>query len=294
MPNELNRRTFLTQGTLFIAGTSVLADQVFAQSDESPALRIALLTDIHYADKDVLGSRYYKESIEKLVAAQMELSQNPIDFAVELGDFIDSVKNAETDLHHLQHINKTFATISNKRHDVLGNHCVETLTKKEFLAEIEQEKSYYSFDCKHWHFVILDACFRQDGVAYGRNNADWTDTMIPQWELDWLRSDLSATALPSIVFVHQRLDLENKHAYSVKNADQVRNILERSGKVRLVLQGHDHKGDYKAIGGIPYCTLAAVIEGTSKTNNAFAVLEVMQDGGLSLHGFGKQNSRQMQ
>jgi hypothetical protein len=32
------------------------------------------------------------------------------------------------------------------KHFVLGNHCVHTLTKMEFLKEVEQQESFYSFD----------------------------------------------------------------------------------------------------------------------------------------------------
>ena len=288
---NLHRRTFLFQGTLFITGAASLAECVFSQSVDKPVLRIALLTDVHYADKVPQGTRYYRESLEKLAAATVELAKTPIDFAVELGDFIDSAGDVENEKKALRTVDAAFSKIHKHRHYVLGNHCVETLTKKEFLGEVGQEKSYYSFDSNGWHFVVLDACFRQDEVPYGRKNADWTDTYLPKEELEWLRGDLAATSQPSILFLHQRLDIENQHAYSVKNADQVRAVLEKSGKVRLVLQGHDHKGDYKELGGIPYCTLSAVIEETGRTNNAFSLLEITKNADIRLHGFFRQKNQ---
>jgi len=293
---NLHRRTFLVQGTLSIAGAANLSDDLFSQSVDEPVLRIALLTDTHFADKAPQGTRYYRESLEKLAVitdelAKGELVKKPIDFAVELGDFIDSGGDVENEKKALRTVNAAFSKIHKHRHYVLGNHCVETLTKEEFLGEVGQEKSYYSFDCNGWHFVVLDACFRQDGVPYGRKNADWTDTYLPKEELEWLRADLAATSKPGILFLHQRLDLENLHAYSVKNADQIRAVLEQSGKVRLVLQGHDHKGGYKEIGGIPYCTLSAVIEGTGQANNAFSLLEITKNADICLRGFFQQKSR---
>ena len=287
---NVNRRAFLAQGTLFITGVTSLSRCAFSQPASEPILRIALLTDVHYADKTSSGNRYYQESLEKLDAAAVELGKNPIDFAVELGDFIDSTGDWKTDQTTLRTVNAAFAKICEQRHYVLGNHCVETLTKQEFLDEIEQDKSWYSFDVKDWHFIVLDACFRRDGVPYGRKNADWTDTMIPEEELEWLQIDLAATSRPCILFLHQRLDLDNQHAYAVKNADKVRAVLEASGKARLVLQGHDHKGDCKAVGGITYCTLSAVIEGSEQANNAFSLLEIMKNGNIHFHGFFRQES----
>ncbi|MDR1270180.1 MAG: metallophosphoesterase [Planctomycetaceae bacterium] len=290
--NQLSRRAFLCRGTLVFGGAIVSPFCLGAEVVEvkKSVLRIGLLTDIHYADKERAGNRYYRESPNKVVAAANELNKQRLNFLVELGDLIDSVKAPEKDKKHLRIINTELKKISNKRYYVLGNHCVETLTKDEFLDEIGQEKSYFSFDQNGYHFVILDACFRQDGTPYGRNNAQWTDTKLPDAELDWLKSDLAATKLPTIAFLHQRLDVENQKPIAVKNADSVRKLLEESGKVKLVLQGHEHGGDYKEIAGISYCTLSAVIEGSSLKNNSFSFLEIFENGNWQIHGFLKQKN----
>jgi alkaline phosphatase len=290
---QLSRRAFLCQGTLVFS--TIMASPFCLRAEvletKKAILRIGLLTDIHYADKEHAGSRYYRESPNKVVAATDELNKQKLDFLVELGDLIDTVKVPETDKKHLKIIDSELQKISEKRYYVLGNHCVETLTKDEFLGEIGQEKSYFSFDQNGYHFIVLDACFRQDGVSYGRNNAKWTDTKLPDAELDWLKTDLAVTKLPTVVFLHQRLDVENQKPIAVKNADRVRKLLEESGKVRLVLQGHEHSGDYKEITGISYCTLSAVIEGSGLKNNSFSFLEIFENGDWQLHGFLKQKSR---
>jgi alkaline phosphatase len=290
---QLSRRTFLYQGTLIFSAAIVspLSLQAEVLETKKTVLQIGLLTDIHYADKEHAGNRYYRESPDKIAIAAKELGKQKLDFLVELGDLIDTVKDPETDKKHLQIINTKLQKISDKRYYVLGNHCVETLTKDEFLGEICQEKSYFSFDQNGYHFILLDACFRKDGVPYGRNNAHWTDTKLPEAELDWLKTDLTATKLPTIVFLHQRLDVENQKPIAVKNADRVRRLLEESGKVRLVLQGHEHRGDYKEIADIPYCTLSAVIEGSGLQNNSFSFLEIFENSDWRLHGFLKQKSR---
>jgi alkaline phosphatase len=90
------------------------------------------------------------------------------------------------------------------------------------------------------------------------------------------------------VCVHQRLDAEPP--YGVKNAPEIRKILEASGKVLAVLQGHHHKGDYKEIGGIHYCTMSAVVEGPGPENNAYAVMDILPGDAIRITGFRKQKS----
>ena len=109
---------------------------------------------------------------------------------VELGDLIDSADSLETEKEHLRRIHREFSALPGDKHYVLGNHCVHTLTKEEFLEGVGQEKSYYSFDSEGFHFVVLDSCFRSDGIPYGRKNFKWTDPNIPAEELDWLKEDL--------------------------------------------------------------------------------------------------------
>jgi alkaline phosphatase len=296
---QLTRRAFLDRGTLFLTGTvvasldclNVFADTINTANTEN-TLRIALVTDIHYADKKTVGNRFYQESIAKIQTAAKEFEKQPIDFIVELGDLIDTVRNAETDQKHLCVIDAELQKISANRYYVLGNHCVETLTKEEFLGVVGQQESYFSFDQKGYHFVVLDANFRQDGVTYGRNSADWRDTKIPDTEIQWLKSDLSSTMLPTIIFLHQRLDIDNQETCAVKNSDEIRQIFENSGKVRLVLQGHHHTGGYTEINEISYITLSALIEGTGEKNNSFSTLEIRQNGEFRLIGFLKQQSRE--
>jgi alkaline phosphatase len=201
---------------------------------------------------------------------------------------IDSADSLDMEKGYLRRIARDFAAITGQRHHVLGNHCVSALTKPEFLEIVGQKASCYSFDTSGVHFVVLDACFRSDGQPYGRKNFDWTDANIPAAEIEWLRADLKRTAHKAVVFVHQRLDV--KPPLGIKNAPEVRKVLEESGNVLAVLQGHDHKGDYQAIAGIHYCTLAAMVEGTGPENNAYAVMDILPGDAIRIRGFRKQKS----
>lgn len=65
-------------------------------------------------------------------------------------------------------------------------------------------------------------------------------------------------------------------------------MLEESGKVLAVFQGHSHKNDLKVINGIHCRTLVAMVEGSGAENNGFSVMEVFDGGTIRLTGFRKQ------
>lgn len=281
----LGRRAFLQNGTLVLAAASLNSRQLFA-ADSDPSVRVGLVTDLHYADKPPAGSRHYRETPDKLAEAAEHFAKDKPTFIVELGDFIDAADSVDAELGYLKRINRDFSTISKHRHYVLGNHCVYTLTKQEFLDGVEQQKSYYSFDSGDFHFVVLDSCFRSDGEPYGRKNFQWTDPNIPAAEVEWLKADLMNTTKKTVVFAHQRLDVSNH--YGAKNAADVRKVLEDSGNVLAVFQGHSHKNDHNDIGGIHYCTLVAMVEGSGAENNGYSVVSLASDGIISIEGFRQQ------
>ncbi len=290
---SLNRCAFIRQSTLTLAAAISLPRQASASDDakDSPAkpkLRIGLVTDLHYAERTPALNRYYRETLAKFAEAANKFREEKTACVIELGDLIEVADSLDAEKGYLRRIVKEFKSIPGHRHYVLGNHCVTALTKPEFLEIVGQRKSYYSFNLAGYHFVILDACFRSDGQPYGRKNFNWTDANIPPAEIEWLRSDLKRTPNKSIVFVHQRLDVEPP--LGVRSAAEVRKVLEESGKVLAVLQGHDHKGGHQQLGGIHYCTLAAMVEGSGPENNAYAVMDIMPGDMIRITGFRKQKS----
>jgi alkaline phosphatase len=254
--------------------------------DRQRRARIGMVTDLHYADKPPAGSRYYRETLTKIAEAGEQFQKDKPDFVVALGDLIDAADSVAVEKKYLARINQEITSLPGDKYYVLGNHCVATLTKEEFLGGVGQKTSHYSFDVSGFHFIVLDACFRADGEAYGRNNFKWNDANIPDDQVEWLRADLQGTTRQTIVFAHQRLDVKNDHG--VKNAAQVRKVLEDSRKVLAVFQGHSHKNDLKDINGIHYCTLVAMVEGSGAENNGFSVLDLFDAGLIRLTGFRKQ------
>jgi len=286
---QTSRRAFLSGSCLFLLANPFIGRTLRLTADDGektdPVLRIGLLTDVHYADKAPTGTRYHRDSIPKMQEAVSKFHDARCNFVVELGDFIDGAEATSVEIRNFRKIEAEFAAFRGERHHVVGNHCVWTLTKKQFLECCGQKQTYYSMNHGDFHFVVLDACFRKDGVPYGARGYDWADSSIPGEEREWLTADLSAASKPTVAFIHHRLDITG--AYGVKNAPDVRKILEDSAKVLAVFQGHNHLNDHKEIGGIHYTTLAAMVEGAGKENNAYGILEVFADWTLRLDGFKK-------
>ena len=282
-----NRRTFLRDGSIILLSSLALTQDSRGTLAE-PASTFSVITDLHYADKNTAGSRHYRETIRKLAEAKTVFEKTEPDFLVCLGDLIDAAADVETELTYLSRIVKELKTIDCKKHFVLGNHCVDTLTKSEFLNGVGQEQSYYSFDLQGIHFVVLDACFKSDGTPYQRKNFDWTDPNIATEEIEWLKGDLAENELPTIVFAHHRLD--DAGVYSAKNAPTVRAILKDSRQVLAVFQGHSHKNDHQVIDDIHYCTMVAMVEGSFEQSNACSTITVYQNGSIRIQGHRKQAS----
>ncbi len=267
-----------------------------------PILSFGIVTDSHYADRDTEGARFYRDSIPKMEAAMTEMNARKVDFVVHLGDFKDEAKKPDeaSTLEFLVRIEKAFATYKGPRYHVLGNHDVDSITKSQFLAHVENtgitsNLPHYSFDKKGIHFVVLDGNFTKAGTAYERGNFHWTDSFIPDDQLEWLKRDLQSTSLPCIVFVHQLVDdhqdPEDKK-YCLSNGAAVRQILSDSGKVVAVFQGHRHEERYSKIGNIHYCTLPGMVDHSGLENNSFSIVEVYKDG-LNMKGFKRAPSRKM-
>jgi hypothetical protein len=263
-----------------------------------PAVRFGIVTDCHYADADPVGTRFYRESLGKLAECIDRMNPEKVDFLIELGDFKDENRppaEAKT-LSHLRKIEAVFQRFHGPKHHVLGNHDMDSISKQQFLSCVENTgveagRSHYSFDTKGLHCVVLDANYRSDGRDYDHGRFDWTDANVPAHELDWLRQDLAASRSPVVVFIHQLLD--GTGSVYVKNASEVRHILESSGRVLAVFQGHHHPGAYSHINGIHYYTLKGLIEGHGEDNNAYAVVEVHPDLNMTVTGYRKAPSMEL-
>ncbi|MCP4256514.1 MAG: hypothetical protein GY774_03195 [Planctomycetes bacterium] len=294
----ITRRTFLKSSLTSLAVLPISCALDNGSKARQRTARFGVVTDCHYADADENGTRFYRESLDKISECVELMNAKRVDFLIELGDFKDQDKPPveKKTLSYLQAAEKVLKQFNGPTYHVLGNHDLDSISKMQFLkrvdnTKIDSNRSYYSFDSNGLHCVVLDANYRTDSADYDHGNFDWTDGNIPPKELEWLKRDLAVASGPVIVFIHQLLD--GTGSVYVKNAAQVRQILEASGKVLAVFQGHHHSGSYNNITGIHYYTLKALVEGQGPENNSYAIAEVHSDGSITVTGYRKAESRQL-
>jgi calcineurin-like phosphoesterase family protein len=295
----VTRRKFLKSSSLVIAGLSFGSSWTNADSTNSKIkLSFGIVTDAHYADRDSNNTRQYRESATKMTECIALMNAKKVDFLIELGDFKDqnSPAREEETLEYLVLMEKIYAQFNGARYHVLGNHDVDSISKQQFLDHVQntgilKESTYYSFDSKGFHFIVLDANYKSDESNYDRGNFHYTDTNIPLKQIDWLKKDLASSSTPVIVFVHQQLDITGNAA--VNNAAQIRQVLQDSKKTIAVFQGHHHAGHYSYIEGIHYYTLKAMVEGSGKENNSYAIVNVHADSSITINGYRKALSKEL-
>jgi len=299
---KINRRKFM-ETTSCIIGGMTFPGMVFAGGKSKP-LRFGIITDIHYADApdNPELNRYFRQSLEKVSECVDLMNEQKVDFLIELGDLKDQgtpAKEAET-LQFLDTIEKTLQKFKGPLYHVLGNHDHDSISKLQFLKAISNDGFYnavnfYSFTRNSFHFIVLDTNFNSLGKEYDHGNFDWTDAHIPNDQLRWLKSELKFHKKPTVVFVHHQLDspsvADKRHCPD--NADAVRQILEDSGHVLAVFQGHYHKGGLNKINNIFYYTLKAVVEGSGPENNNYAIVEIGEDQIIRIKGFRKTKSEEL-
>lgn len=297
--SAMSRREFVFAGAAGLFAGCRLAGT--AASDGDCVVRFGMVTDVHYADIDpdpapvnVTGRRFYRESRRKLAEAVGVFNARGLDFAIELGDFKDDTRGRAGTLAHLEDIEAEFARFKGPRYHVAGNHDFDCLTAEEFFSRVPNDGSiapagYYSFERAGIKFIVLNACYDSSLKPYCRANP-WDDANVPPEELAWFARQLAVAKGPVMVFCHQRLDGQSEPRHLVKNAASVRALMERSGKVKGVFTGHQHKGGFCIQNGIPYYTLRALVCDAGEGANSFAEVAVMADGTFTVTGWRNASS----
>jgi UDP-2,3-diacylglucosamine pyrophosphatase LpxH len=220
-------------------------------------MKIGLFADLHYAKGLVSGTRQCGQSLQKLQRILNKLGD--ADLFINLGDALNEGASQQENLENLRAFQDVLAASGKPVYHVLGNHDTHAFPRSALLA-CEPEGGY-TFMAGETCCLVLDGNYTKSGLSYYQIDWDWTDTSLPESQIHWLERRLNQAAGSVIVFCHQNLDIRPNDPHVVANADRIERMLERSGKVAAVIQGHYHPGYFQRIHGIPYYTLKAVCEG---------------------------------
>ncbi len=217
----------------------------------------ALIADPQYATREPLGDRYYRNSPDKIKKCAKIWRGAGVDFAVCLGDVINGEPTREMSLQAALYMQEVLISSGVPIYHVLGNHDVASVSREILYSNWNvPSPGYYAFEHKGVAFLVLDTNFDENGDRF----KDWKESYINEPQLLWLLRALSEISAPVIVFSHSLLDDAPEDPHVLRNAGEVRRILEESGKVLGVFQGHKHSGDFSKTNGIPYFTLKGLVD----------------------------------
>ncbi|MEA2007396.1 MAG: metallophosphoesterase [Patescibacteria group bacterium] len=120
----------------------------------SNSIKIGIITDIHKCEKRSPG----KITSERLTSFVSDVDNRDIDFNVDLGDNIRyRMDNCNNNAHEeLQWVVDNLKTSAPLYH-VLSDHDIDDVASFEFWKKTTNtEKTFYSFDEKNYHIIVLD------------------------------------------------------------------------------------------------------------------------------------------
>ena len=235
-------------------------------------MRLGIFTDSHYCNEEVLcKTRRPSLSLKKIAEAMDAFGAASVDFCICLGDLIDVGTSKEASLKCCQEAIDLIRSYGIPYRVIPGNHDYSVFSAEEFSKTVDCPIPPYVLETETHILIFLDACYRSDSRRFDIAGVDWKDSNLPAFQVEFLKRTLDAADRPCIVLLHECLDSEACPNHRVKNAEQIRRVLEESQKVEIVLQGHYHKGADRTENGIRYLTIPAMCEGEK---NHFLILEV--------------------
>lgn len=265
-------------------------------------LSFGVFTDCHYAHRAVTAERFYPQALEKLTQCLDQLQKDGASFLINLGDTVDTVQDPAAARERLAEASSLWRRFPGPLYLLMGNHDVLELTKQEVAQSADGlypgwagslGKSYYAFTKGGIRFFCLDSCYDRMGRSYEAEDYDCRDAYLNWAQLQWLEESLSRMEEErAVICCHTNLDHRpaedgSEDPHVLKNAGQVRSILEQSGKRIAVLQGHYHTGTFTVQNGIAYLTFRAMTLGSFPENNAFGLVEITPSA-IAVRGYGQQ------
>ncbi len=243
--SPISRRSFLSIGGALL----LLPKQPLLQLPAKPVLQMGVIADLHHG--------LAPDAMHRLEAFMAAVDQQKPDVLLQLGDFNFGTSDSDECM-------RLWRQFAGPRYHVLGNHDMDFETKPHMTDYWEMPSPYYSFDRAGFHFIILDRnnLNTPDGYIPYKNANFYVDASMRGYadpdQLEWLKEDLAATDLPTIVFVHQGLGMEDFDEAKRLATGPIEKILadarDREGnpKVMACFCGHHHLDRYRQKDGIHY------------------------------------------
>jgi 3',5'-cyclic-AMP phosphodiesterase len=256
----MNRRAFLASGLASLAG-----GHFSLQSD--PDFSFVHFTDVHIQD-ELQAARFSRRCFE-------QISRHNPSFSICGGDLVFDVNavSQERARHLFDLYLETERFLEMPVHHAIGNHdvCGTSPENKAFtqdkmygkgMFEARIGRTYYSFDFRHWHFIVLDSVSLTAEGSYSG--------LVEEDQLEWLESDLrrSGKETPTVITTHIPLvtgflqygDLTSSlpaNQLVIQNSRSICDLISKYS-IKAVLQGHTHICELLVYQECQYLTTGAV------------------------------------
>lgn len=223
-------------------------------------MKIGIFTDSHYSSAELTcGKRFNSRSLGKIQEAMRYFEEQGCEWVLCLGDLIDHEDEHEKVMSNLRQVAEVFHASSLPVISLMGNHDGFALTQDEFYGVLGEACRPRTMELENTTLLFLDCCHTSDGVHYAPEGShDWTDAFLPHPEE--LQKTLAEAQSPVCLFMHQNVSPGIRSDHCLTNAWAVRRIIEESGKVKRVYQGHYHPGQTETSHGVEYITFPAMCE----------------------------------
>lgn len=235
-------------------------------------MKIAVVNDIHIGeplshDGKMRAASHLAEDALPRVLKDIESWHKP-DLLVNLGDLIRR-ESPELDRQRYWRAMKAFKELDTPVLHLLGNHelvYMDVSTIEKLWAEEGFEQSSYGIkDCGSFAVLWL-------GLELFEGN--YSIRTLPEEQVEWLQETLQSVGKPVIIFSHVPLDsqdmqgnffyeafcvpLQKQDGLFLQNQEKMREVIEQSDVVKMVIQGHLHYYHANLLGSIPYITCPAM------------------------------------
>jgi len=294
--------TFTMAMFIFCSGVTKKPVQYEDKQEQSPIFSFGIITDVHYCDCEPSGSRFYKNSYQKLEEAFHSFREiNPV-FIINLGDLI------ERDYSSFTPVLKLMEESGFRIYHIAGNHdfTVESKYKKRILTLLRIKEGYYSFSFEQFRFIVLNgneiSIYGPGGKAKIKraeemiaklkaegepNFHDWNGA-IGEKQISWLKTQLNESAVKGEkVFIICHFPVWPPNEHNLLNYKEIIELLGNYNNIIAWFSGHNHAGNYGNSNMIHHYTFKGMVE--TENSNSYAIVEVYKNK-IWIKGYGREKN----
>jgi predicted phosphodiesterase len=296
--------SFFLAALMLINNTDIRNNERFVSvAEETPLFSFGIIADVQYCNCEAQGTRFYRNSLEKLIEAMNGFRMARPDFVVNLGDLIDR------DFKSYDPVNDILEESGLKIYHVTGNHDyqVEERQRKKIPQLKEHKTGYYSVQKNSFRCIFLNGNeistytsvskkgeaeavklierLREEGK---KNGQDWNGGMSTG-QLEWLDAQLTEADEKGervLIFCHFPVAPENEH--NLLNYSEALDFLGKHKSPIAWFNGHNHAGNYANLNTVHFVNMRGMVE--TEESGSFALVEVYSNK-IWIRGYGREKSQ---